>query len=740
MIRSDYDADARPARCACARRSRSSAARAELATLRALVPWAEGEGRRVVLARRRGGLRQEPPRARVRGRGGRAAARSSSTAPATPSCARRTARSSRRSTSSRGSSSRRAARRARRAGGELTGCSRPRGPRRRPAARSADPDTERHRLHTAVDRPARAAQPRPAGAARARGRALGRRADAAAAAPPRARRRRRAACCCSPRSATPRPTSPETLAETLADLRRSEDVVRLRLGGLSDDEVTEFVRRAAGGDAGPPELARDDRRAHRRQRVPGLRAVARAGRDRRRRGRGGAVRSPGRSPSSARPRACARSSASGSRGWRRAPRDLLELAAAAGPEFELDVSGAPPARRAASSLAALDEAVRSGMIEELPVAAAGLPVHPRARAPRAVRPALGRAARGAAPARRRGARARTGARGRALADLAHHFAAAAPFGGAERGVEYNVLAARAATAGAGLRRGGGAAAHRARARDRRPGASAPRRCSSSGTASHRAGQRARRARRRSATAAEIARELGDARAARPRRDRLRGRVLAPGDRRPGRGRAARGGRRPRSATSSSELRVGLLGGLARALDFRGDHERAARSCARAPSRWPAQLGDRAGPRDGAGRAPTGRAARARCEEILAMLTEAARPRRGARATPSSVAEAMAWRVPAFVALGDLDAARREVAALLRDAPSGRAQPFMLHVAEHYGVGDRALRRPPRRGRGAGRGARTSGAGCSPAATPPGSTASRCSGSGASRDAWRSSRR
>jgi predicted ATPase len=46
---------------------------------------------------------------------------------------------------------------------------------------------------------------------------------------------------------------PETLAETLADLRRSEDVVRLRLGGLSGDEVEDFVRRA-GGDSVVPEL------------------------------------------------------------------------------------------------------------------------------------------------------------------------------------------------------------------------------------------------------------------------------------------------------------------------------------------------------------------------------------------------------------------------------------------------------------------------------------------------------
>src|SRR6185436_18547572 len=42
---------------------------------------------------------------------------------------------------------------------------------------------------------------------------------------------------------------PGTLSETLADLRRSEDVVRLRLGGLSGDDVLEFVRRAAGADS-----------------------------------------------------------------------------------------------------------------------------------------------------------------------------------------------------------------------------------------------------------------------------------------------------------------------------------------------------------------------------------------------------------------------------------------------------------------------------------------------------------
>src|SRR5687768_8679403 len=44
---------------------------------------------------------------------------------------------------------------------------------------------------------------------------------------------------------------PEALAAALVDLRRSEGVVRLRLAGLSADEVCEFVERGLGGEAGP---------------------------------------------------------------------------------------------------------------------------------------------------------------------------------------------------------------------------------------------------------------------------------------------------------------------------------------------------------------------------------------------------------------------------------------------------------------------------------------------------------
>ena len=48
-----------------------------------------------------------------------------------------------------------------------------------------------------------------------------------------------------------------------------------------------------------------------------------------------------------------------------------------------------------------------------------------------------------------------------------------------------------------------------------------------------------------------------------------------------------------------------------------------------------------------------------------------------------VAEAMCWRVPAFVALLRHRAARRELADL-QETAERTAQPFILHVAEHYG--------------------------------------------------------
>jgi DNA-binding CsgD family transcriptional regulator len=69
------------------------------------------------------------------------------------------------------------------------------------------------------------------------------------------------------------------------------------------------------------------------------------------------------------------------------------------------------------------------------------------------------------------------------------------------------------------------------------------------------------------------------------------------------------------------------------------------------------------------------------EETLDMLTEA-RGLAEELGDTEILAETMAWRVPSFVALCDLEAARQELAAL-RETAEQTAQPFMLHVAEHY---------------------------------------------------------
>ena len=131
---------------------------------------------------------------------------------------------------------------------------------------------------------------------------------------------------------------------------------------------------------------------------------------------------------------------------------------------------------------------------------------------------------------------------------------------------------------------------------------------------------------------------------------------------------------------SGELRTGLLAGLARALDFQGERERGAivRESAVALAR---------GRDDASGLAKVlVRSYWARgttpLEEILPMLTEA-RDLAEELGDAEIYTEAMAWRVPTFVALGDLESARKEVAAQLEMAER-TAQPFMNHVAEHYG--------------------------------------------------------
>jgi DNA-binding CsgD family transcriptional regulator len=541
-----------------------------------------------------------------------------------------------------------------------------------PAPVMADPDTERHRLHTAVaDLLAEITTRRPA---------LLVIEDLHWADAPTLLLLRHLARTGTARLlllTTFRDTEadiPEGLAETLADLRRY-DVVRLRLAGLSADEVAEFVARTGGGEIGPGlrELAQaiHDLTEGNAFLVCELwRALVETGTVALGDGTIRVTRPLAElgSPESVREVVRGRLSRLGP--W---TSDLLELAATAGAEFELDV-----VRRAAGFgepelLAALDEAVRSGMIEELPPHGLAYRfTHELVR--RALYDRLSGARRAELHLRVGEALEAADARsGRALADLAHHFAAAAPFGPAERAVGYNVLAARAAATALAF--------DEAAARLRTAlalGADSPEIFVELGNASH-LGGKSLAALDAFTAAADIAREDGNvellARAAigyeeacwRPGMadqgavELLEEAVAELGD-------------------DDSELRVGLLSGLARALDLQGRRERGAvvRTSAIAMAR---RLDDRAGLATVLMRSYWSRGTTS-LEEILGMLTEAREI--GAELGNTEIrAEAMAWRVPALVALCDHDAARQEIAAL-RETAEQTAQPFIIHVVEHHG--------------------------------------------------------
>jgi len=470
---------------------------------------------------------------------------------------------------------------------------------------------------------------------------------------------------------------PRALSDTLADLRRSDDVVRMRLDSLSGGEVADFVRRAAGCelDSAGRELAAaiHDLTDGNAFLVCELwRALVETGTVELGDGRI-AVAAPLdelATPSGVREVVSQRLAR-----LRPATGELLELAATIGPEFELDAIRRAAGLAERELLGALEEAVASGMVEELP--APGLVcrfTHELVR--RAVYDRLSRARRAELHLRVGEALVAAGAPDRALAELAHHFSAAAPLGGSERAIHYNVRAARAAGAALAFEE---AAAHLRTAiglgiDDERERAEL---LLELGTAEHRAGN-ATTACEAFAAAAAIARSLADgellARAAigyedacwrpailgRDAVDLLEEAIAALGDEHP-------------------ELRVGLLAGLARTLDFAGERERGAivRGNAIELARG---LGDRSGLARVLVRSYWSRGT-SPLAEILEMLAEA-KDLAGELDDVETRTEAMAWRVPTFVAMCDLGAARVEVAEL-RQMAERTAQPFMQHVAEHY---------------------------------------------------------
>jgi len=472
---------------------------------------------------------------------------------------------------------------------------------------------------------------------------------------------------------------PEVLSETLADLRRSDDVVRLRLAGLSGDEVAEFVRSAAGGDLGPDlrelaEAVHDLTKGNPFLVCELWRTFVETGTVELVGGRIRLARPPAEigSPESVREVVSQRLSRLSSE-----TSDLLELAATAGSEFELDVVRGASGLQEPDLLTALDEAVRSGMLEELP--SPGLAyrfTHELVR--RALYDRLSGMRR--AELHLRVGDALEGPPGRsvrAVADLAHHFAAAAPFGGAGRGIEYNVLAARAASAALAFDE----AATRLRTALDLGIDGLPERAEvflELGNASHRGGK-AVDALEAFSAAADIALELADAQLLARAAIGFEDACWRPGMADQG---AVELLEQAAAALDedNSKLRVGLLAGLARALDFQGEHTRGAivRTSALAMAR---QLEDRVGLATVLMRSYWSLGASS-LEEILHMLTEA-RDLGEELGNTEIRAEAMAWRAPTFVALCDLQSARGEVSAL-RETAERTAQPFMFHVAEHYG--------------------------------------------------------
>jgi predicted ATPase/DNA-binding CsgD family transcriptional regulator len=472
---------------------------------------------------------------------------------------------------------------------------------------------------------------------------------------------------------------PEELSAALVDLRRSEDVVRIRLGGLSAEEIAEFVRGAAGTDLGSdlPDVARaigelTDGNAFLVTEL--WRALIETGTLSMEMGGVRLTRplSELGSPESVRELVSQRLA-------RLAPgtSDLLEIAAVAGQTFDVGVLQGASSLSDDGVLVALDEAMRSGMIEE--VSARRLVyrfTHELVR--RALYDRL-------SAVRRANVHLRVGESfervfaadpDRVLADLAYHFAAAAPLGATRRAVDYNVRAARAAQSAlafdeavsrfsTALELGVDDPVERARLQ------------LELGAANHAAG-RATDALAAFAAAASLGRELGDAElfaeaaigferacwrpgiADRGAVELLEEAVAALGE-------------------GDSRLRAGLLGGIARALAFRGEHARAAivRTHAIEMSR---RIDDRrglAGTLIGAywSRGTTS------LEEIHAMLAEGIEIA-DELGDIEVKAEAMEWRIAALIAGGDLESARRELAIVL-ELGSRMGQPFIIHVAEHY---------------------------------------------------------
>jgi DNA-binding CsgD family transcriptional regulator len=469
---------------------------------------------------------------------------------------------------------------------------------------------------------------------------------------------------------------PEALSAALVDLRRSEGVVRLRLAGLSSEEVSEFVH-GAGGDRLGTDLIKAGRVLHE---VTGGNAFLLTELWR-------ALLDSGLTPDADAELADALAGITSPEGVREvvaqrlarldpATTALLEMAAVAGFEFELPAVAASPVGDPELH-AALEQATAHGMIEEVPSRRLGyrfthelvrralydrLPGLRRAELHLQVAEALERVHEGGRPA--------------GLGELAYHFAASAPIGGRRRAIDYSILAGRSALRALDFDEAEArfAAALELGIQDARRRAQTQLEL---GTARFRAG-RSDDAMAAFRVAAQLARELTDSELLAAAAIGFEDACWRPGITDAGAvelleeaSRALGGG--------DSELRVKLLAGLSRAHAFIGDYRNSAVAEQDAIG-MARRLGDRLGLATVLMRSYWIHA-QGNLERTLQMLTEAAEL--AVELGEIDVqAEAMEWRVAGLIALGDLSRAERELADV--HALAARVhQPFQLHVSEHY---------------------------------------------------------
>jgi DNA-binding CsgD family transcriptional regulator len=471
---------------------------------------------------------------------------------------------------------------------------------------------------------------------------------------------------------------PLHLADTLADLRRSDDVVRIKLGGLGEESIADFVQRSAGNDHVPADAAlvtsmRDLTEGNAFFLCELWRTLvetdAVAVRD-------GAIRLTRPLADVATPDGVREVVSQRLLRLEPATRHVLELAAVVGSEFELDLLGAAAAP-GLDHAAAVESAARSGIVEELPAPPLAYRfTHELVRRALADRLSGLRRAQLHLAVAEALERARRPVTGQVLAGLAHHYTAAVPVGGRERAIEYNRRAAEAA----GEAMAFGEAVARLRTalqlgvEDLRQRAEMQ---IALGTDLYRAGM-SLDSLAPLRDAAGVARDLGSgellARAAiafenactrPPLEDQgsialleEASELLSPRD---------------------SPLRVRLLASLTRAFNrVRGDYARGI-PLRREAIGMARRLDDRAGLATVLVQAYWSDLDR---REVIEMLGEG-RDLAAGLGDIDLEAEARAWRVAALMTMGEFDAAERE-RAVFHELAAQTKQPFHLHVAEHLG--------------------------------------------------------